>query len=67
MIKRYLQHIKRLQKSSNSGRLALEISLILIIKFFLLWLLWSLCFSHPIARDARQLAVTRVLLNQSNQ
>jgi hypothetical protein len=67
MITHYLQHLKRLRKASNSGRLAFEISLILLIKVFLLWLLWSLCFSDPIARDARQLAVTRVLLNQSNQ
>jgi hypothetical protein len=66
MIIRYFDHFKRLQKSKRSGRLAIEISIILVIKIFLLWLLWALCFSHPIAKDARQLAVTRMILNHSN-
>ena len=66
MISWYLEHLKLLKESRKSGRLAIEISLILVIKIFLLWLLWALCFSHPIAKDARQLAVTRAILNQSN-
>lgn len=66
MISWYLKHLKFLKEFRKSGRLAIEISLILVIKIFLLWLLWALCFSHPIAKDARQLAVTRVILNHSN-
>jgi hypothetical protein len=66
MINRYFDHLKRLRESSNSGRLAIEITAILVIKFMLLWLLWALCFSHPIAKDARQLAVTRMILNHPN-
>jgi hypothetical protein len=62
----YFDHLKRLKASRKSGRLAIEISIILVIKIFLLWLLWALCFSHPIAKDARQLAVTRMILNHSN-
>ncbi|MGZ8983837.1 MAG: cytochrome oxidase putative small subunit CydP [Methylotenera sp.] len=59
-------HLKRLKESGRFGRLAIEISIILIIKILLLWLLWALFFSHPIAKDARQLAVTRMILNHSN-
>jgi hypothetical protein len=66
MITRYFDHFKRLKESRKSGRLALELSIILIIKILLLCLLWALCFSHPIAKDARQLAVTRMILNHSN-
>jgi hypothetical protein len=66
MITRYFDHLKRLKESRKSGRLAIEMSIILVIKVFLLWLLWALCFSHPIAKDARQLAVTRMILNHSN-
>jgi hypothetical protein len=66
MITRYFDHFKRLKDSKKSGRLAIEISIILIIKIFLLWLLWALYFSHPIAKEARQLAVTRMILNHSN-
>ncbi len=66
MITRYIDHLKRLKDSRKPGRLAVEICLILAIKILLLWLLWALCFSHPIAKEARQLAVTRMLLNHSN-
>ena len=66
MITRYIKHLKRLKGSSKPGRLVIEISLILAIKILLLWLLWALCFSHPIAKDARQLAVTRMILSHSN-
>ena len=67
MITRYFHHLKRLKNSSKSGRLAVEISIILVIKIILLWLLWEACFSHPIAKDARQSAVTRMILSHSNQ
>ena len=66
MLTSYIDHLKRLRESSNSGRLVIEITAILVIKFMLLWLLWALCFSHPIAKDARQLAVTRMILNHPN-
>lgn len=66
MIRWYFKHIKRLQASDKFGRLAIEISVILVIKIMLLWLLWVLFFSHPITKEARQLAVTRVILNHSN-
>jgi len=66
MITRYFEHLKRLKKSRKSGRLGIEISIILTIKIILLWLIWALCFSHPIAKDARQLAVTRMILSHSN-
>jgi len=62
----YFDHLKRLKDSRKSGRLAIEISIVLVIKIILLWLLWALCFSHPIAKDARQLAVTRMIFNHSN-
>ncbi len=66
MICRYFNHFKRLKESEKFGRLAIEITIILVIKIILLWLLWSLFFSHPIAKDARQLAVTRMILSHSN-
>ncbi|MES2182445.1 MAG: cytochrome oxidase putative small subunit CydP [Pseudomonadota bacterium] len=66
MVRWYFEHIKRLKASDNFGRLAIEISVILVIKIMLLWLLWVLFFSHPITKEARQLAVTRVILNHSN-
>lgn len=64
----YLRRLKkrRLKKTDQVGRLAIEITLILVIKVILLWLLWAMFFAHPIAKDARQLAVTRIILDQSN-
>ena len=67
MISQYLTHLKDLSKSDKFGRLAIELAVIITIKLALLWLLWSLCFSHPIAKDTRQLAVTRMLLNQPHK
>jgi hypothetical protein len=66
MLTWYFDHLKRLKEARKSGQFAIEITIILVIKIILLWLLWVLCFSHPIAKDARQLAVTRMMLNQSN-
>ncbi|MDP1657753.1 MAG: hypothetical protein Q8L73_00180 [Methylotenera sp.] len=66
MITWYFDRLKRLRESRKSGQLAFEITIILVVKIVLLWLLWLLCFSHPIAKDARQLAVTRMILNHSN-
>ncbi len=67
MITWYFDHIKRLKESRKSGRLTIEIAVILTIKIMLLWLLWALFFSHPMDKDARQLAVTRMILNHSNE
>jgi len=66
MINCYIEHLKRLKDTKKPVRLAIEITLVLVIKIVLLWLLWALCFSQPIAKDARQSAVTRMILNQSN-
>lgn len=66
MITWYFDRLKRLKEARKSGQLAFEIIIILIVKIGLLWLLWAVCFSHPIAKDARQLSVTRMILNHSN-
>ena len=66
MINCYLKHLQNLKNTKKPLRLAIEITLVLVIKIILLWLLWALCFSQPIAKDARQSAVTRMILNQSN-
>lgn len=66
MMTRYFDRLKRLKESRKSGQLAFEITIILIVKIGLLWFLWTAFFSHPIAKDARQLAVTRMILNHSN-
>jgi len=66
MMKQLYSRMTRLKKDQKYGRLALEISLILIIKIMLLWLLWALCFSNPIPKDDRESAVTRMILNHSN-
>jgi len=63
MVSWYFDHLKRLKEADRFGRLAIEITVILIIKIILLWVLWALFFSHPIAKDARQSAVTRMILN----
>ena len=66
MISRYFGRLRQLKSSNKSGQLAIEIAIILIIKVMLLWLIWAMFFSHPIAKDARQSAVTRIILNHSN-
>jgi hypothetical protein len=66
MLTWYFNHLRRLKEARKSSQFAIEITLILVIKIILLGLLWALCFSHPIAKDARQLAVTRMILNHSN-
>jgi len=63
MITRYFNHLKQLKDARKSNQLAIEITVILVVKVILLWLLWVVYFSQPIAKDARQLAVTRMILN----
>lgn len=60
-----ITHLKDLKAAGKFGRLATEITFILLIKVFLLWLLWALFFSQPIKKTDRQEAVTRMLLNKS--
>jgi len=66
IISRYFDRLRQLKSSNKSGQLAIEIAIILIIKVMLLWLIWAMFFSHPIAKDARQSAVTRIILNHPN-
>jgi len=56
-------HLNARIKAEQTGRLVLEISLALAIKFFLLWLIWVMCFAHPISKADRQQVVTHVILN----
>ena len=57
------QHLRTRIKAGKYGWLAIEITIALIIKVSLLYLIWAICFAHPIAKDARQSAVTRMILN----
>lgn len=66
MISKYFDHLRQLKGANKSGRLAIEISIILIVKVMLLWLIWAMFFSHPIAKEARQSAVTRLILNKTH-
>ena len=66
LIKRCLKHLKDLKAEGKFGRLTIEIALILVVKALLLWLIWALCFSHPIPKSARQNAVTSIILNNHN-
>ncbi|MGB4813123.1 MAG: cytochrome oxidase putative small subunit CydP [Methylophilaceae bacterium] len=63
MVTWYFNRIKHLKQKQKNGRLVVEVTIIIVVKIALLWLLWALCFSHPIAKDARQLAVTRMILS----
>lgn len=65
MTSTYINHLKQLRLSNKQGRLALEITIILIVKVFLLWGIWALFFSHPVAKQDRQTAVTRIILNKT--
>jgi hypothetical protein len=38
---------------SRASPLAREITLVLVLKFVLLWLLWQACFSQPLATHMR--------------
>jgi hypothetical protein len=62
-ISRFTTHLKELKLRKRYNRLGVEIAVILLVKILLLYLLWAMCFSHPVAKDARQSAVTRVILN----
>lgn len=66
LIKRCLKHLKDLKAEGKFGRLTMEIAFILVVKALLLWLIWALCFSHPIPKNARQDAVTSIILNNHN-
>ena len=66
MISKYFDHLRQLKRADQSKRLAVEITIILLVKLMLLWLIWAMFFSHPIAKETRQSAVTRVILNKTN-
>jgi hypothetical protein len=61
----YINHLRQLRHNNKHGQLALEITIILIVKVILLWAIWALFFSHPVAKDDRQSAVTRIILNKT--
>lgn len=63
-ITNYLARFRNLRASRRFGRLVIEIIIILIAKFLLLWLLWAICFSHSISKEKRQIAVTNLILNR---
>jgi hypothetical protein len=65
MTSSYINHLKRLRGSNKNGRLAFEITVILIVKVILSWAIWALFFSHPVAKDSRQAAVTKIILNKT--
>jgi hypothetical protein len=57
-----------LQKSifkclSERDHLALEITLILVVKIILIWALWALCFSNPIPKESREAAVKQIIIS----
>ncbi len=66
ILSKYFEHLRQLKDSNKSGRLTFEITMILIVKVMLLWLIWAMFFSHPVAKEARQSAVTRLILNKTN-
>lgn len=43
--------------------LGAEITLLLILKIAALWLLWSLCFSHPVAKQDRPFYIKQNFFN----
>jgi hypothetical protein len=65
MKNRWISHLSSLKANRQYSRLAIEITVILIAKVILLYLLWWACFSHPIAKQDRQAAVTRIIMNTS--
>ncbi len=66
ILSKYFKHLQQLKGANKSRRLAIEITIILIVKVILLWLIWAIFFSHPIAKKARQSEVTRIILNQTD-
>ncbi len=65
MTSSYINHLKRLKGGNKNGRLAFEITVILVVKVILLWTIWALFFSNPVAKDSRQAAVTKLILNKT--
>lgn len=61
---KWLTRVKSLWAKRQYNRLTIEITCILMVKLALLWLLWSLCFSHPVKKVDRQEAVTKIILNK---
>jgi hypothetical protein len=66
ILSKYFEHLQQLKGANKSARLAIEITIILIVKVILLWLIWAMFFAHPIAKETRQSEVTRIILNQTH-
>lgn len=66
MISKYFAHLRQLKSADKSRQLAIEITIILLVKVILLWLIWAMFFSHPIAKEVRQSEITRMILNKTN-
>jgi multidrug resistance efflux pump len=66
ILSKYFEHLRQLKSANKSRQFAIEITIILIVKVILLWLIWAMFFSHPITREARQSEVTRIILNQTH-
>lgn len=64
-LKQYAEYLSHLNKQQRYSRLAVEITIVLTVKVILIWLLWWSFFSQPIPKEARQDAVTRVILTPS--
>ena len=60
-----LSRFSQLKSANCREQLRVEIAIIVVIKIVLLWLIWWLCFSHPVSKETRQQAVTQILLTPS--
>jgi hypothetical protein len=58
-------HLLKLTNFIRSKGLGIEIGSILVLKIFLLWAIWWVCFSHPVAKETIQQTVTKILLSPS--
>lgn len=48
-------------------KIAIEIALVLVVKVTLLFILWKLFFSHPIAKTMDQIAISERLFLTNQQ
>ena len=52
-----------MQTSRPRSRLAIEITIALLIKFILLYVIWAAWFAHPASRDLDDRGVAATLFN----
>jgi hypothetical protein len=62
----YLIRLKQLLKNGQFSRFTVEISLLLAVKFLLLWGLWIVCFSHAQPKALIQTKVSEIILNKTS-